>query len=201
MSRNSCTVDLFGWSTSSTFYGINNSESDNSYTGNFVDWGNRPITNGGNTANSGWRTMSSVQWAYLLESRTNAALKKGLGCVNGRNDLILLPDNWMLPDSLTFTPGQNGYGTNVYSADQWAEMEANGAVFLPAAGERSGGGSTIVNSVSDIGSGGYYWTSTDASSVHTGPRAWSFHFIRNLIPTPNLALPHSGYNVRLVKNK
>ena len=53
------TVDLFGWSTAATYYGIHIcNENASEYSGDFVDWGNLAISNGGNTANSGWRTLT-----------------------------------------------------------------------------------------------------------------------------------------------
>ncbi|MBQ6068843.1 MAG: hypothetical protein IJK84_05005 [Bacteroidales bacterium] len=143
-------IDLFGWGTgsnptlSSTYY---------AYYGTFTDWGSNTISNGGNTANSGWRTLSQVEWNYLLYTRANASSKMGGGSVNGVHGEIVLPDSWTLPAGLTFTAGQNGW-QNSYTLAQWALMEAAGAVFLPTAGYRYG------TSVYDVGNTGIYWPST-----------------------------------------
>ena len=74
--------------------------------------------------------------------------------MNGVNGLILLPDNWTLPTGVTFTYGEGSWSQNTYSASDWSKMEANGAVFLPAAGYRDG------TDVGGVGSNGYYWSSS-----------------------------------------
>jgi len=60
--------------------------------------------------------------------------------VNGVKGLILLPDDWMLPDGITFTSGleNNNFRNCKYTAEEWTKMEENGAVFLPLAGYRRG---------------------------------------------------------------
>ena len=64
------TVDLFGWSTSSTYFGINSNSSNGTYTGTFVDWGTNII--GYDAANT-WRTLTNDEWYYLFNSRTTTA--------------------------------------------------------------------------------------------------------------------------------
>ena len=73
----------------------------------------------------------------------------------GNKGLVLLPDKWQLPEGLSFTADPTDWTTNTYTAEQWAEMEAVGAVFLPASGRRINGG-TIYNITTN--SRGYYWT-------------------------------------------
>ena len=95
------------------------------------------------------------EWDYLLFSRTNALSKHGNGNINGVGGLIILPDNWTLPTGCSFTAGL-GYewARNSYTLAQWTQMEAAGAVFLPAAGDRYG----VV--VRHVGNHGHYWAST-----------------------------------------
>ena len=142
--------DLFGWGTGDAPNKV--SEECIDYT-TFTDWGTNPITNGGNKANV-WRTLTKDEWVYLICDRENATTLFGFGTVNGVNGLILLPDNWQLPASAAFaastTMGLNGGGTfftnpsrdnythNTYSIEQWAVMEAAGAVFLPQGFNRAG---------------------------------------------------------------
>ena len=148
-------IDLFGWGT-----GDNptlSSDNDSAY-GTFVDWGSNPISNGGNTANR-WRTLTQAEWEYLLNTRPGALSKRGTGNINGVGGLIILPDNWTLPPSgCTFICGisssYSDWTRNSYTLSQWAQMESAGAVFLPAAGRRFG------TNVVDVGSSGYYWSST-----------------------------------------
>ena len=145
-----CWIDLFGWGTSR--YPYLASEEVRDY-GLFEEWGKNTILNGG-ILNDGWRTLSHEEWFYLMISRPNAEILRGQATVNKVHGYILLPDNWQLPKKLSFTPNPNNWTTNVYSASQWAQMEKNGAVFLPAAGFRSG------NVMNVVGIFGFYWSST-----------------------------------------
>jgi hypothetical protein len=130
-------------------------------TGN-TDWGYNAISNGGNTENSGWRTLTKDEWNYLFDSRSNAASKYGHGSINGVNGMILLPDSWTLPDGLSFTPGNSQFA-NSYTLEQWALMEAAGAVFLPASGSCN---STGIPSESTQNQNGFYRASTAAYYIH-----------------------------------
>ena len=155
-SGSSTTVDLFGWvGASSDFtgvaqYGITMSTTNDDYgTGSEnlkSDWGTLPITNGGNTANSGWFTLSKNEWVYLIETREASAVG---GTVNGRyalcyvdgiRGLILFPDSYTHPVGVSGPHGVNSsdplFTDNIYDLTDWGKMEAAGAVFLPAAGKR-----------------------------------------------------------------
>ena len=149
------TVDLFGWSTYATYFGINSTYDDDTYYGDFVDWGTNAI--GSDVAGS-WRTLSKDEWQYLCESRTD---KYGIGHVAGQYGYIILPDEFT--DPMT-NHGNQAFvaiapiaflSDNVYTTGgDWEAMEANGAVFLPAAGSRFGTGAGEVNSK------GNYWSSS-----------------------------------------
>lgn len=162
-------IDLFGWGTSgyagcdpyltsadASLYGIDESIDSTSY-----DWGiYNAISNGGNCAGM-WRLLSKDEWGYLLYERTGASDLLGVGCVAGVNGLILLSDNFVLPDSIEFRhavasdSGEDLYRmVNDYTEDEWARMEAAGAVFFPAAGARLG------TRVMYTAVAGYYWSST-----------------------------------------
>ena len=191
-------IDLFGWGTSGyngkNPYMTSTKYSDygdgyNDIAGTSYDWGvYNKISNGGNSAGM-WRTLTQSEWSYLINSRANASSKKGVATVNDVTGLILLPDDWTLPDGLTFTSGASGdYAQNTYSASEWSKMEANGAVFLPAAGRRGGTG------VGYVGSDGYYWSSSandsyDASYLYFyGSNVYTYGNYRNY-----------GHSVRLVR--
>ena len=155
-------VDLFGWSTSATYFGVSTSEYYDDYSGSFVDWGTNQI---GADAPNTWRTLSYDEWNYLLNTRTNASSLKGVAQVNGVNGLIFLPDNWTCPAGVTFKSGfHSEYSVEAYgqyqtfSADQWSKLESAGAVFLPAAGYRNG------SNVSGVQDGGHYWSATEYDS-------------------------------------
>ena len=151
-------IDLFGWGT-----GSNPTLSSPSFEdyGTFMDWGCNAIINGGNTVNQ-WRTLTIAEWNYLLNTRTDASSKRGTGNINGVGGLIILPDSWTLPSECSFTSGFTTYNPNTYpdwthnsyTLAQWAQMEAAGAVFLPAAGHRFG------TRVDFVGNWGWYWSSS-----------------------------------------
>lgn len=90
----------------------------------------------------GWRVLTSAEWSYLLvsgggEGRENGNDLNALGCVNGQNGLVILPDGWVKPDGVpAFRPVSDGisYELNSYTSEQWAIMASSGAVFLPCEG-------------------------------------------------------------------
>ena len=186
-------IDLFGWGT-----GSNPTLSSQIYWdyGTFVDWGSNPISNGGNTANR-WRTLTQAEWEYLLNERPNASSKFAIGNINGVGGLILLPDSWTLPSECSFTSGFTtydgyndiGWTRNSYTLAQWSQMEAAGAVFLPAAGSRNG------TNVYRVGNGGgYYWSSSPGYENH----AYNMFFNRlDLYATYN-SIRYRGFSVRPV---
>ena len=157
-------LDLFGWSTSSTNFGVSTSIDDNDYSGSFVDWGTNKI---GNDAPNTWRTLSYDEWYYLRYNRTNANDLVGVAQVNGVNGFIFLPDNWTCPSGVTFKSGfhnKNQSGVEYYAAfqtftaEQWSKLESAGAVFLPAAGDRRG------SNVNYVQYEGGYWSATETRS-------------------------------------
>ena len=186
-------VDLFGWSTNATYFGVSTSQSSNDYSGSFVDWGTNQI---GSDAPNTWRTLTSNEWEYLLNNRPNASSLKGVAQVNGVNGLIFLPDNWTCPAGVTFKSGfHSSYGVEYYAAyqtftaDQWSKLESAGAVFLPAAGGRYG---SSVESVQDSGS---YWSATESNSIG----AYYLYFYSDEAYMGS-GLRYYGQSVRLVKD-
>lgn len=161
------TVDLFGWSSAATYYGINNSTKDSDYSGDFVDWGN--------AVGSGWRTLTSDEWVWLLGPGMGAA-NPGTNCrtsstvngvanaryvratVNYRQGVIVFPDSYTHPDDVTvpkdINTNEGQFATNTYDTTAWGKMESAGAVFLPGEGERMG------NSVSNYNWACFYRSST-----------------------------------------
>ena len=146
------TVDMFGWSTPATYFGIYHTMDGQDYLGDFVDWG----TNMG----AGWRTLAIDEWEYLLKTRENAANLRGQATVNGVHGMILLPNDWTTPTGLTFTAMPNNWNTNVYADADWTAMEEAGAVFLPVEGTRW---EQALYSTD----GGNYWSSTPAEDAQT----------------------------------
>lgn len=155
-------IDLFGWSTIATYFGVSISIDYHDYSGSFVDWGINKI--GADTPNT-WRTLTSTEWNYLLNRRPNASSLHGVAQVNGVNGVVFLPDNWVCPSGVTFKSGvHSSWGVDNYAiyqsftANQWSKLEAAGAVFLPAAGSRQGYiGRTYVGNMQNWGN---YWSAT-----------------------------------------
>ena len=187
-------IDLFCWSTNATNFGVSTSEDNSDYSGSFVDWGRNKI---GNDAPDTWRTLTEDEWEYLLDTRPNASSLKGVAQVNGVNGLILLPDNWTCPAGVTFKSGfHSNYGVDYYAAYQtftaaeWSKLEAAGAVFLPAAGNRHGSNVGIVQH------DGIYWSATEYNNSN---RAYCFCFCPDGAYV-DYTFRSAGLSVRLVKD-
>ena len=188
-------IDLFGWGT-----GNNPTLASTTYTdySTFVDWGSNAIINGGNAVNQ-WRTLTTSEWSYLLNSRTNASSKRGTGNINGVGGLIILPDSWTQPSGCPqFNPGYATYDANnypdwthnSYTLAQWSQMEAAGAVFLPAAGSRYGTG------VGNVGDDGLYWSSTPNDEYYV----YTMFFVSGNLGAANYYNRVNGFSVRPVRD-
>ena len=200
------TVDLFGWSTAATYYGIYNSFDDNDYSGAFVDWGNLTITNGGNTANSGWYTLSDAEWTYLCNTRSGgnvnnfANARYTLATINTDGTpvkgLILFPDGVTIASTEATswgkindkTDGNNWANSTQCTTAEWTALAAKGCVFLPAVGSRSG------TTVSFPGDRGFYWSSVTDYAAN----AQHLAFNEGLLATQDNAGRELGFSVRLV---
>lgn len=149
---------LFGWSGSlgSATYGKSTSGNDFDYAGDFNDWGgitDLPDNAGGNT----WRTLSYDEWNYLLGYDP---MLWGQTATCGRPNAMNLCAWVTLTDvsvsGLVILPDDSSVtASNVTTA---ALVTSSGAVFLPASGKRDG------TNMSNVGSCGYYWSSTSATS-------------------------------------
>ena len=224
-------IDLFGWGTSNWNSGAHyykpwdvstdgegympGNDWTNDLTGDYAeaDWAwHNHIQNGGNIEHV-WRTLTASEWKYLLEERTDAADKWGLATVGPINGMVILPDNWTLPEGLTFIPGtdvsmvDNYSNCSSYTYAEWSQMEAAGAVFLPAAGFRVGLTGDNVHypdekiRVDGAHLGGYYWTSShyDTPENDFKKRYAYYMFFRTHIYNSNSSMLRSfGFSVRPV---
>ena len=196
-------IDLFGWGTSgyNEKYPWMTSQNDLDY-GNGADniayteydWGqHNPIINGGNEAGL-WRTLSSEEMKYIFYGRTNADKLYAMCVVNGIHGLIVFPDNCNIPANIPFTPAYKEFTIEVnnYNHDQWNELEAVGAIFLPVAGVRKG------NITSEVNQNGYYW-STDVLWAEEGAHEMWFG-MSYIYYNPGIggnSHRHNGLSVRL----
>ena len=180
-------IDLFGYGTSGTspyFPYLTNSylvgnnwamgsvstryyPKDSLTVENGLDWGINTIEN---TTRSGWRTLQGCEdgnfyanttfigWHYVTFKRENAKDKKALAVVNGVNGLLLLPDYWLQPKGISYTPTAEHFYQNEYTEEEWIVLASQGAVFLPAAGYRRG------VDIMDTGAKVVYWSSSKSTN-------------------------------------
>ncbi len=184
-------IDLFGWGT----WTVNGadpasvSETDSDYeTG---------VPNSGDFENvckegisSEWKTLTNDEWDYLVSTRTT---KKGIRyskvvvhCING---LVLLPDEW----NGTYTFANSNASSAVFTEipdDNWATLEAEGAVFLPATGQRSG------ENVYNVGFTGHYWASSADDTSYANSLSIGSLFV---VSAGSYSRRCAGYSVRLVR--
>lgn len=164
-------VDLFGWSTPKTNYGISTSTEVKDYSGNFVEWGT-VIDNKGT-----WTTLSggsSGEWKYLFENHVNV-----WGTCNS------VPGRFIAPDDF------KGDESDLSKAiKDWKTAQAAGIVFLPAEGSRAS------SSVDGVGYRGYYWSSS-ASEININNSCY-IEFSSDIIYLDIRVARYNGFCVRLV---
>lgn len=105
--------------------------------------------------------------------------------------MILLPDNWSSSNYGLSNTNKNdaSFNSNSISQTDWTnKFEANGAVFLPAAGCRSGTG------VFHVGSDGNYWS----ASYNDGNDARGVWFSDGNFDPDDWGCRYNGRSVRLV---
>ena len=173
------------------YYLGNNANND--LTGNFAnaDWGvfNR-ISNGGMQKGL-WRTLTHDEWNYLIYNRTNRCGIGKVGGSNGIRGIFLFPDNFQMPSGFAYN--LNNWTLNIYSTDQWSELESRGAIFLPMVPCRNTNGEYL-ESLSA------YWSSTTSEVNNT---IWGVKLITGDTPKVSIVntLPRSyGFCVRLVQD-
>jgi hypothetical protein len=154
------------------------------------DWG---VYQFGMGAVSGWRTLTNSEWEYVFNTRsTTSGIRYAKAKVNNVKGVILLPDNWSTTYyALTSTNTSDAaYTSNEINLSDWnTRLEANGAVFLPCAGDRFGTG------VGDSGYYGVYWSSSAGGQSY----AWGVSFIDEYVSPGHDINRHHGQCVRLVR--
>ena len=193
---NDTEIDLFTWGYNAEKSIIPNgitsdnvSVSDGNNLSQEQDWGSQ-IGDG-----STWRTLTTEEWQYLFETRTDASNKVGFATVGGVEGIIILPDTFTDPmknnGSAAFVPKSTTEWTaNVYTiGGNWEAMETAGAVFLPAAGSRYG------LDVEYVGVSGIYWSSTAIDETY----AYCVCFdSSDVIPVYDENYRDCGFSVRLI---
>ena len=129
-----------------------------------------------------------------MNRTTSSGIRFAKAVVNGINGLVLLPDNWnsSVYSLNDFNSDFSSFNSNIITANDWITiLEANGAVFLPAAGQRVG------YSINNVGYVCNYWSASYLStSISNG--AFRILISNQNIDSGNLMPPSDGYSVRLV---
>lgn len=201
-------IDLFGWGTSGYNHGamcyqpwsISWQSTDYYVYGDYIynlynqtgraDWGYNAISNGGNTCNK-WRTLTESEWEYLIKKReTTSGILFAVAEVDGVNGIVLLPDDW---DTNYYTFNKvntaSDYSFNIITATKWNSLEQYGAIFLPAAGERSSDHMLLGDRF------GSYWSASSKDENHS--YYVSFNYAAFILST---TFRYGGCSVRLVCN-
>lgn len=204
--------DLFGYGTS----GYNNGQTcwqpysttanaSYYYSGNLsgnADWGYNAIHYGAVTIpeNSGWRTPSKDEWVYVFNTRSASTVngvanaRYAMATVNNVKGIMVFPDVYTHPAGVTAPSNINvnnaAFSSNNYTGDDWTAIEANGVLFLPAAGYRQG------TAVYQYGSFCDYWS----SSYKDGNYAYLLNLSDQGLRPDNYDVSSLGLSVRLVRD-
>ena len=211
-------VDLFGWgeveppflgSTESRDYQPSISAGDKNLT---TDWATKFNITGEGAAtlyaaadqpyqkpagDGKYCVLTSAEWKYLFDNQywgfATVKLTNG-GTVNG---IVVCPSSVDTEDaakaflrgtvyksSENQTDKPDAYSENTISQET---IDDNGLLFLPAAGRRAG------SLIDDVGSIGYYWSTTSSSAT----AAYSMHFSATHFSNPNSYGRRYGFSVRL----
>ena len=177
-----------------------------------ADWGvyNR-ISNGGNQSRM-WRTLTQDEWDYLFYERNastvnykeNARFAKAT--IDNVTGLIVLPDSFTLPAGISLyniNREYNYFSSNIYTTQQWSQLEANGAIFLPSAGVFCYD-SYYYSHGEDLSDCYYcddgfsqYWTTTSSGD---GLRALRMEFSKNYLDANLNGSRSDKLSVRLVRD-
>jgi hypothetical protein len=191
-------IDLFGWGTS----GFNNKypymqsgatdygDGINDISRTNYDWGVYNIILNG--SGKKWRTLTNDEWKYLFNERsTSSGIRYAMAIVNGMNGVILLPDNWKISNYKLkkVNDKKAKYNSNSIALYDWIyKFEANGAVFLPAAG-------CLDRNLRIYVGHGLYWT----ASKYNNDAAFALNFRDGLVFVGQWDRKrYLGYSVRLV---
>lgn len=144
------------------------------------DWGSQ--VGDGNT----WRTLTTAEWQYLFgdTDERKSMYAYGVTVRGSVNCVVLYPDGY-LGEKV-----DNGDTTSYVDEAEYLAATAEGVVFLPAAGIRRR--SDVYD---DVGSGGYYWSSTAS-----GGNAFGLFFYSGGVSIDDDNPRNLGFSVRLVSD-
>lgn len=165
-----------------------------------ADWGvYNAISNGGDEPDL-WRTLTADEWQYLLQNNDWTIGKIGKDSVVC---LILIPEDFKVPAEISlkmptkeykdgkYSFEEDYFADNVFSADDFTQLERLGAVALPSGGRRIGSKVQTYR--------GFYWSSSAATDEVR--KALGFQFDAKAVLPNNEFYRYYGSVVRLVQNE
>lgn len=162
-------VDLFGWSTEMTYFGISTNTDDSYYSGYFIDWAEN--------VGKAWRTPSRDEWTYIFNryDRDKAHFRQNVKVCGLAECVVIAPD-----ENTTEIQAS-------YDEAAWEQAEADGFVCFPVTGYRN-------KSSVDVAFGDY-WSSSESGDKRAGTLTTG-GFYGAYTDTPSGR--HVGQAVRLV---
>ncbi len=162
-------VDLFGWGT---WTGNNVNPLRTPYDYSQYSWDNEDFVKESELADAtqrgfDWRTLNSKEWVYVVNTNNNSGrsdtyrFAKATVTANRIKGVILFPDGFTLPTDVTINNRNThtaAFNSNVISDAVWSKLEAEGCIFLPAAGCRK------ESTVQEVDKMGGYHSSTAYSN-------------------------------------
>lgn len=218
-------IDLFGWGTSGwdggavayqpwstdvvdTHYFVGGDETNGLFgPGAEGDWGVHNSIFGAGNQPGLWRTLKRDEWLYLVDSNDVRKNKCGFAKIADKHyGFVILPDDWKLPQGLSFKPTDGTVANseyNSYSYNEWSRMDSAGAVFLPVGSQR--GGKQIDVYSNDPYRRGFYWSASYRNRNEAYSLAFNQLGVNTAIDDRTVrsysAGRHMGMSVRLVQDK
>ena len=134
-----------GWDSNHVGHFYWTTAADKAYAEDYAEGGEKStdvlFTNNGGLSiygQTGWRTLSSDEWNYLLNSRSGKS--QCPVTVNGKSGLVIAPDS---------------FSGTLQSSYNITDLNEKGLVFLPLTGLRKED-----KSFANVGETGFYWTGT-----------------------------------------
>lgn len=150
-------IDLFGWGTwtGEATNPLFTSKTDGDYSWNTADFTKESQLADASLRGFDWRTLSRDEWVYLINSRPGT-YRYAKAIVHSIEGVIIFPDGFTMPAGVTinnYNKSNAHFNSNTID-DNWAVLETEGCVFLPAAGTRNG------TALQEVGQMGGYHSST-----------------------------------------
>lgn len=195
-------IDLFGWGA----WGVGNNPTNSSTSSGAYNWTNDIKESFKINNFTGWRTPTKDEWDFMLNGRTVVNGKRYIKTTcHGVLGILVFPDVFVIQlnsVNVAFNKDSDKYNRQdvVYTYvstglthDQIVDyLLGYGAVFLPAAGSRTGTSVQYTNVVSQMA--GYYWSSTPNGTNNSG-NMWFGYNNGNIGDAERC----KGYSVRLVQ--